>query len=337
MSNIRDVARLAGVSPATVSRILNNNTTYKLTADTRQRVLKAAAELNYHPLNKVRPKEQPASCRKLFRVGCILATTKGKYSDPYYLTILSGMEDEFVRQDCEISLIYTEQELANPAILQTVLDAGLDGLVLMRPLAPALFSLLRSRIPHMVGVDACHLPIDSIEYDHHHVSHLAVEYLYRKGHREIGFIGGDIGSTPMRRCGRFRGYQESMLDLELPLEPRWILNCQWDDKLCMKLVEKLYHSYRLPTAFYAASDLMAMALLRELNELHVPVPAQVAVIGMTNIEMSRFTNPPLTTINVPALDMGCAVAKTLAERIRNDRSMTRRIILPSELVERESV
>ena len=213
----------------------------------------------------------------------------------------------------------------------------LDGLVMMRPLPDPLFHLLHSRIPHIVGIDTGHMPIDNVEYDHLRVSKMAVEYLYQKGHRQIGFIGSGVGNVPMVRSRRFRSYRQTMMDLGLEVHPEWELDCRWDDKLCMKLVEKTHKTCGLPTAFYAASDLMAMAALRSLYQMGIPVPGRVAVIGMSNIEMSQYANPPLTTIDVPTVEMGIAAARVLIERIHGDTTLPKRIMLPSTLIERDSV
>ena len=336
MASIRDVARLAHVSPATVSRVLNNNQTYKITSETRSNVLRAVTELGYQPLvKKALPASVPADRR--LSVCCLLASTKGKYSDPFYLSILSGLEQELEKCNGAVTLIHTEQELENPTVLEHILSAGLDGLVMMRPLADPLFNLLHSRIPHIVGIDTGHMPIDNVEYDHLRVSKMAVEYLYQKGHRKIGYIGGGVGNVPMIRCRRFRSYRETMMDLGLEIHPEWILDCGWDDKLCMKLVEETYKTHGLPSAFYASSDLMAMAALRALYQLGIPVPGQVALIGMSNIEMSQYANPPLTTIDVPTVEMGITTARVLVSRIQGDTSLPKRILLPSTLIERDSV
>ena len=109
-----------------------------------------------------------------------------------------------------------------------------------------------------------------------------------------------------------------------------------ESNLPMELVEAAAAGPGLPRAIYASSDLMAMAALRALYRLGIRVPDQVAVIGMTDIEMSQYANPPLTTIHVPVEEMGRTCAKVLAERIRGDESLPKRIILPSELVPRDS-
>ena len=337
MANIRDVARLANVSPATVSRILNDNKLFKTTDETRQRVLSAVTELGYQAPVRKRPCAPREPVTDVFSVGVLLATTKGKYSDPYYLAILGGIEDELSKLGGTISVIQTEQELEDPVILERLLNAGLSGLIMMRPLSEPLFERLRSLIPHIVGIDTGHMPIDNVEYDHLRVSRMAVEYLYQKGHREIGYIGGSPEGLPMKRSRRFRSYLETMSDLGLEVRPEWILNCGWDDRKCIALVEKTYREHGLPTAFYAGSDLMAMAALRALYKLGVSVPGQTAVIGMSNIEMSQYANPPLTTIDVPMVEMGITAARIIAQRVQGDSTLPKRVLLPSRLIERDSV
>ena len=337
MANIRDVARLANVSPATVSRILNDNRQYKTTDETRERVFRAVTELGYQIPLKKKPRTSLKPDAAVFSVGVLLATTRGKYSDPYYLSILSGIESELTKLGGTVSVIQTEQELEDQTTLGRLLSSGLSGLIMMRPLSEPLFDQLHSLIPHIVGIDTGHMPIDNVEYDHLRVSKIAVEYLYKKGHRQIGYIGGSVGNASMKRSRRFRSYLETMADLGLDVRPEWILNCCWDDRKCIAMVEKVFREHSLPTAFYAASDLMAMAALRSLYKLGIRVPDQVAVIGMSNIEMSQYANPPLTTIDVPTLEMGITAARVITERIRGDTTLPKRILLPSRLIERDSV
>ena len=297
----------------------------------------AVTELGYQPLARKHSLSPDPNAETRFSVGCLLATTRGKYSDPYYLSILGGIEEELARLGGTLSLIQTELELENPEVLDRVLHAGLSGLIMMRPLSEALFSQLHSLIPHIVGIDTGHMPIDNIEYDHFRVSRIAVEYLFSKGYRQIGYIGGSTGNAPLKKSRRFRSYLETMADLGLEVRPEWVLNCEWDDQKCMRQIEEAYQTTGLPAAFYAASDLMAMAALRALYQLGIPVPGKVAVIGMSNIEMSQYANPPLTTIDVPAAEMGITAARVITQRIRGDDTLPKRILLPSRLIERDSV
>ena len=115
-----------------------------------------------------------------------------------------------------------------------------------------------------------------------------------------------------------------------------MLDCDWNDARCARLVKEI-GADELPQAFFASSDLMAMAALRALSEMGVSVPERVGVMGLTNLEMSRYANPPLTTLDVPTEEMGAAAAKTLLQRIDGDGSLPRRILFPVSLVSRSSV
>ena len=189
MSSIRDVARLAGVSPATVSRILNKQMDYNTSPETRERVLRAVTELNYKPLASVKNEREKSG----ISIGCLLTATQGKYSDPYYLDILNGIEAETEKLGGTVTFVQTDYHLEDPRVLNRLRASNLDGLVLMRWLSEEPFERLRSVVPHIVGIDTGHMPIDNIEYDHRRVSTMAVEYLYSRGYRQIGFIGSGTG------------------------------------------------------------------------------------------------------------------------------------------------
>lgn len=338
MSTIRDVAALANVSIATVSRVLNNDTTYKMTQQTKDRVWKAVAELNYKaPAASVRKRVQSASSTVYRKIGCIMNLRSKKYTDPYYLSILSGAETYLTGHNCEVSFVKTRQELENNEALRRMLSEPVDGIILMHALREKTFQYILNHFPYVVGVDTGFDSIDNVEYDHFRVAQMAVECLAERGYKEIGFIGGSEGSQDVQNSRRFQGFLSTMNRLKLPVNPDWIIDSRWDDNFCMKQVENLYHTKGLPRAFFVASDLMAMATLRSLYNLGVSVPSQVAVMGLTSIEMSKYSNPPLSTIEIPTEEMGATAAKILLERMDGDTSLPKRIILPSRYVIRDSI
>ena len=336
MSTIRDVAALAGVSISTVSRVMNKDETYKITDETRDRVWKAIVDLNYKApasRRKAGPSESPAAHR---RIGCVIKLRGGKYSDPYYLSLLSGMETYLNANHAEVSFVRTWNELENSEILLRTFSDPPDGLILMSHVGEAPFRYALSKVPHIVGIDTGFAEIDNIEYDHIQATELAVNCLIDAGYRDIGFIGGPEHELPMRRCRRFHAYRNTMLDRGLSVRDEWVLDCEWNDVRCSKLLHELGRE-KLPRAFFASSDLMALAVLRTLSEMNVPVPTRVAVIGLTNLEMSRYSNPPLSTVDIPTEEMGAAAARTLLQRLDGDNSLPRRILFPTKLIIRESV
>ena len=128
-----------------------------------------------------------------------------------------------------------------------------------------------------------------------------------------------------------------MADLGLTVRPEWVINCEWDDRKCAALPESTFRMHRLPTACCAAGDLLDIASLRTLYQLCVQVPDRVAVIGMSNIEMSQYANPPSPPSMFRCWKQGIAAALIITARIRGDRTLPKRVLLPSRLIERDSV
>lgn len=339
MSTIRDVAALANVSAATVSRILNHDTKYKMTEETIERVWKAVAELNYkaptssrEQMRRVRrSSEAPASVKKL---GCILNIRGSKYNDPYYLTILSGFEKRAMEKGYEIAFIRTIQELENNQILYKTFDEPISGLVIMNTLTPETFSYIKKQTPYIVGIDTDYTEIDNVAYDHYDASFKAVEHLVNKGYKRIGFIGGF--RSHLNRSKRFNGFYAALHCHGLEYNPDYVLCSQWNEDHLDEEIKEAYRKGVLPEAFFVASDHMAIGALRSFFDLGLSVPKDIAVIGLSNIELSKYSNPPLTTISLPIEEMGQVAANVLFERIAGDTTPTKIVTLGCEVVERSS-
>jgi len=339
MSTIRDVANLANVSAATVSRVLNNDSTYKITDETRAKVWEAVMKLNYN-LNSNNKRQSPvspnAAASSDIKIGCVLSVTKDKYNDPYFMTILSGAEEQLTSRGYDIAFIKTGHELVDQKVLFHTFSEPISGLILMESLQTETYDYLRKRVPHIVGIDTGRLEIDNIGYDHYHVSSTAVEHLIQKGHRKIGFIGGSGLKENIRYSERYRGYFAAMHAADLEVNPKWVIDCMWDESICIERMNQLIDSKDYPTAFFVASDLMAMAALSALYNKGISVPDEVAIMGLSNIEMSKYCSPPLSTIHIPAKEIGKMAVELLLSRISGDELPPRRVLLPTELIVRSS-
>ena len=339
MSTIRDVAALANVSTATVSRVLNHDTKYKMTDETREKVWKAVAELGYKAptssLDQLRyVHRSDTNAVKIHKFGCILNVQGGKYNDPYYLSILSGFEEEVMKKGYEISFIRTNKELENPNLLYSTFQNPVSGVIIMNTLEPDTFDFLKKQTPYIVGIDTDHTDIDNVAYDHYAVAFMAVKHLLEQGYRRIGYIGGFREN--MRTSRRYNGYYSALHCFGLEYNPEWVLASNWDEEYCSRIIKDAYKKKILPDAYFVASDLMAIGVLRTLFDLGVSVPSQVAVIGLSNIEISRYSNPPLSTISLPILDMGRVAAGILFDRIEGDDTPPKVVTLSAELLKRSS-
>ncbi len=339
MSTIRDVANLAKVSIATVSRVLNNDTQYKMTDETRSRVWKAVTDLNYTVKS---PAKTPSGDNKarpgnaLVKIGCILSVTKNKYNDPYFMSILSGVEEQLQSSGYELTFIKTGAELEDKKTLFSTFSNPVSGLILMESLNSETYQFIRNQVPNIVGIDTWWEDIDNVGYDHYRVASVAVQHLIDRGYKKIGFIGGSGMSGNIKSSQRYRGYYASLHAAGLPLNPDWIIDCAWDENLCIEKVRQLYQKEDYPTAFFVASDLMAMAALSSLYNMGIAVPDKVAVIGLSNIEISKYSNPPLTTIEIPTKEIGMVAVDLLLARINGYQLLPRKVILPTSLILRNS-
>ncbi len=328
MSSIREVARVAGVSTATVSRVLNDDRTYKMTDETRRRVRSAAESLGY-----AIPRKDASGGIK---IGCVLCVTKDKYEDPFYMSILSGIEEQLSQEGLSLTFLKTFMELEDEAVLANTLSTGITGVILMEALNDHIYGYLRPRVPYLVGIDTQREEIDNIGYDHYRVSGMMTRHLIEKGHTRIAYTGGS-GETGNIRCSkRFQGFSNTMAIHDLPVRPEWVMDCRWDEELCIEQVKQLVRQPDRPTAIFAASDIVAMATLSALYSQKVRVPDEMAVIGLSDIDMAKYSNPPLTTIRIPTREIGMVAVKTLLARIQGDTSLPRGITLPGTLVVRDS-
>lgn len=339
MSTMRDVAKLANVSTATVSRVINNDTTYKMTQETRDRVWDAVTKLNYksHHITKPQPVRDSVSPQKTnLKIGCILSVTKEKYNDPYFMAILSGAEEQLQKNGYELAYLRTGAELEDKNVLYNTFSEPVTGLILMESLKPETYAYIHKKVPFIVGIDTAHSDIDNVGYDHYEVAAKAVQHLIGKGHTKIGFIGGSGQNESIRGSMRYKGYYSAMHAAGLTVNPDWVINCRWDEKLCTEGVSRLCRLEDRPTALFAASDLMAMAALSSLYLNGVSVPNEMSVIGLSNIDLSKYSNPPLTTLEVPTREMGLMAVDLLLSRINGDALLPKKVIFPTKLILRSS-
>ncbi|BFH60533.1 LacI family DNA-binding transcriptional regulator [Paenibacillus azoreducens] len=339
MSTIRDVAKLANVSTATVSRVLNNDTKYKITDETRERVWQAVTQLNYKisssPKRKVSTKDHSKS-KSHIKIGCVLSVTKDKYNDPYFMSILSGVEERLLSAGYNLDFIRTGIELNNNKILFNTFSEPITGLILMESLNNETYEYIRKQVPYIVGIDTEREDIDNVGYDHYHVASMAVNHLIEKGHTHIGYIGGGGLRGNLKGSRRYQGYYATMHAAGLTVNPDWVMDCMWDETVCIEQINHLCQAKNLPTAFFVGSDLMAMAALNGLYNNDISVPNEVAVIGLSNIEVSKYSNPPLSTIDVPTKEIGMVAVDNLIDRINGNQLLPKKVILPTRLVVRSS-
>ena len=326
MANIQEVAEYARVSVATVSRVLNGQST--VSAKTRKKVEDAIKKLNYEPSMLGRNLRNSES-----RLLLILIPT---ISNPFYLEIIKGIETVAISQNYNILLCETDSNPEKENIyFDLVRKKMADGIISMDPAV---------NIEILKELSEKHAIIQCSEYeegsgipyvtiDNEEASYRAVKHLIQIGHKKIALMNSDEKYLYARQ--RRMGYKRALEEYSIPLRSDYIVHTKHlgfeNGQHAMK---KILNLHDRPTAVFAVSDLLAIGALKEINAFGLNVPNDIAVVGFDKIDFSNMTNPTLTTISQPMHKMGTIAVKMLINKIRGEEVES--IILDHELVVRES-
>lgn len=331
-----DVARLAGVSRATVSYVINNRSggNIQISDATRQRVLDAIEELGYQPNVAAR------SLRT--RQTQLLAVMVPDLTNPFYPLVIRGAQQVAEAQDYQI-LVYDSDD--SPAREKAFVDAMVrrlvDGVVLIS------FYLETEDVTRLtqagtqvvaVGGQLRKAGVDVVATRERLAVHEVMRHLIQQGHRRIAHLAGSQ-DTPAGRI-RLQGYREALAEAGLPYDESLVRYGTFKRDGVAELVYSLFsqsESQNLPTALFAANDVMAIEAIRALHQRGWEVPEDVAVCGFDDIPEAELIVPSLTTIGQDAQALGRRAAELLLERLKRQEPVeVRQVSVPYCLVIRRS-
>ncbi|WP_276354885.1 LacI family DNA-binding transcriptional regulator [Cohnella caldifontis] len=321
---INDVAARAQVSKATVSRVLNQNPQVK--EEIRQRVQQAIEELGFRPNAVARNLANNTSNM----IGLIVPDM----TNPYFPVLARGIEDAAHMYGYSLFISNSDNE---PKIereyIQRMVEQQAAGIVLIS-------SILKEE--QVTGLSSLRTPIvlcdrlvsgapfDAVSIDNRQAAFDAVRYLIGLGHRRICHLAGPnfVQSSEMRKLGYLAAMEEA------GLEP-FYSNGAFHYESGVQQMEAILKEYR-PTAVFASNDLVAYGAINVIEDRGLKVPDDISVIGCDDILFSRMSRPKLSTISIPAYQIGVTAVKLLDERVKGVRSETKNVILKHELVHRET-
>ena len=327
-TGIKQIAEMAGVSTTTVSHVVNS--TRFVSEEKKERVLRAMRKLNYRP-NRL---ASGLRRRKSNTIGVVLPDI----TNPYFAEVARGVEDACFEREYSAIICNSDASLKTEThYLSMLAEKQMDGIVLVnvgdhgqRP--PE--SIVRDIPFVMLDREVHGLNADSIQVDNFAGGRMAAEHLFRLGHRDVLCIGGTPEVYPS--WDRVDGFVDFMREAGSPVPKKMILAGDFQAGSGYDLTLGAMRGDSRPTAIFAANDLMAYGAIRALAEMELRIPAEVSVVGFDDIKLSGLFNPPLTTIRQPRLDMGGVAVRLLLERAVEPDLEPRRIMLPLELVARQS-
>ncbi|ENH97776.1 HTH-type transcriptional regulator msmR [Gracilibacillus halophilus YIM-C55.5] len=335
MTTIKDIADKSNVSPATVSRVLNNDESLSVAEETRQRILDVANSLDYKTMS-VR-KKQIDKKNVTYKVGIFLCQSlEEELSDPYFLSIRQGVEHQCKELGMECTEIY---RIFNVELSK--INEELDGLIVIGKIDTEVIKQLSEKIKHFVYVDYSpneHL-YDSVTFDFKNATNLALDHLFQLGYKRIGYIGGHQAehTKGMKRKfedDRYIYYKQTMQQLN-QYNPDHEFIGEFTMSEGYRLMTEAIQQGNLPEAFFIASDPMAIGALRALQERHIKVPDDIAIVSFDDVEMAKFASCPLSTVHIPTELMGRTGVKLLMDRLKG-RETPLKVTVPTSFVQRES-
>jgi LacI family transcriptional regulator, galactose operon repressor len=325
--NLEDVARRAGVSISTVSRVLNNTAPVK--NSTRSRVLRVVKELRYHPNLQARS----LAGGKSQTLGVIVSNLE----NPFFLDIFRAFESDAHQHDYEVLVAntdYSPRRLVSS--IQLMMGRRVVGLaVIVSEMDPSLMKeFAELNLPIVLyDVGTPDQNIYKIRVNYEKGIRKTVEYLYSMGHRRMAFVGHHTGLTPL--LDRKKSFLNTMKQYAGQVEFATAADRDGPEGGQLAMRHFLESGFK-PTAVICVNDFMAFGVLKELRESGLRVPEEVSVTGYDNIRLSEFVYPPLTTVNIPRAEIGHTAFQALVPSGEETPSHGREFRINPELVIRET-
>jgi len=323
-----DVAREAGVSLMTVSRVVNDK--QDVSAATRQRILRVIEQLGYRPSGIARG----LATQRTRTLGLVVPDI----ANPFFSDLARGAEHEAYAKGYNVFLCNTEEDTKREhSVLQSLEDKRVDGVVLCSSRLG--HDELRAALDYHSAVVLVNLPlhedhVGSVLVDDVTGGYIATRHLLQAGHRTVGFLAGPPASQSGRQ--RAKGYRAALTAAELPYNAEWVRHCFPMVQGAQETACALLKDHSELTALFCYNDLVAVGVLQACTALGCRVPDDLAVVGFDDIALAALVTPPLTTCRVPRYELGVQAMRLLLDHIDGCPGECKEVILQPELIIRAS-
>lgn len=325
---IKEIARMAGVSPTAVSFVINNKS--GVSENTRKKVNEVIKRTNFIPnLNSKR-----LFFRKSYNISLVIKQTSSPFSDLFYLEITKGVLEK--SKEYGYNIVFSDIPIVqgNVQLPEIIKQSDADGIIFFQDTENVILNNIENlNIPYVV-VDAhvANADFTFINADSELSAYTATKYLIGQGHKDIAFIGSSY--IPEYHYQTFTGFKNALGEVNIPIQSGWIQSQAIDEISaynCMaKILECGSGSKSTPTAVFCAGDIFAIAAIRCARDRGFKVPEDISFIGIDDILLSRYIEPSLTTIKIDKIQMGILAMELLVKKINGD-------IVKSVIVESDNI
>lgn len=331
---LKDIAREAGVSVSTVSRVLNDKDTKAAGKEIRERIWKIVRETGYTPnsnaqhLRKSSPAVRPGSEKHYF--ACVYARSQDK--DMFFSELASAIEYEAYRHDYILKYSFYAEDLGQNSFASAIASREISGIVVLGRFNEERINAIAEAQKNVVyvGLNYSTRKHDTVFCDGYQAARKAMDTLMEYGHREIAYIG------ELNRENRYLGYCQALEENHIPLEHGRIIETRQGLDGGFHAGQKLLERGIPFSAIFCANDATAMGAIKALRETGLRIPEDISVISIDDVEMARYFTPMLTTVHIPISELGRQAAKTLIDRIEHGHTLPIKLELPFSLSKRDS-
>ena len=343
--SIKKIAEKVGVSSATVSRVLNNPNYKCAKPGLRDKIWKAAMELNYVPNEAARNLKMGAANKKndTYYINVLMTRMDADQSDPFFTELLHVVESEIHKHMCILSKVWFRPMFSNDRkckaekldqVISDMYDEAegkCDGLIIIGKCNETALKKLNQKYKSVVSVNrnSTNYEVDEVICDGKKIASMAVEHLVELGHRNIGYLG------ECHNEARYNGYLETLHKHKIELNQDYVIETKQTETEGFEVMERFLHSGDCPSGIYCANDITAIGMLKCLNryknKYYMP-----SIISSDDIEQAQYTNPMLTTVKLPKEEMGKFAMLLLLDRMKGGHKGVVRVELEGKLIRRNS-
>ncbi|WP_022664143.1 LacI family DNA-binding transcriptional regulator [Desulfospira joergensenii] len=329
MSTILDVAKLAGVSTATVSRVINSPDAVR--EPTRKKVRRAMEVCNY----KYNALARGFVTKQSNTIGLIIPNI----NNPVFAESTQGVQDHADRNKVQVILGNTYYQYDQEEnLIRTLREKQVDGLIITttNPKGDVLKSLVEEKVPFVLLYSTIKKgPISAVGIDNYQGGYRATEHLVQLGHRRVGMVAGKF-SISDRSLHRWHGYRQCLKNYGIAYDNSLLFQTDYSLTGGSVSVKKMLALKKSPTAVFCSNDYLALGAMKGARECGLSLPEDLSIVGFDDIQISSYVIPGLTTIHQPAYEMGQLGAKLLFRLMEEKQSKPVQVMLESSLVIRES-
>ena len=330
---LKDIAKEAGVSISTVSRVINGNSSNAASKQMQDKIWKIARAGGYVPnVSAQALKQKTSKHTRHHSIACVYARTQDAQNDAFFSTLTRSMEQEALKEGYIVKYSFSAIDIHNPVTQNQIMNNEVDGAAILGRCDKETLKFMKNHFRKVIytGLNPLDADYDQVICDGNAVASDAVKHLISLGHSKIGYIGETKNEI------RYEAYCNTLKKHRIPFDKNVIANVTGCSEGGYEGAKRVLERSSEVTAFFCMNDITAIGAIRAIHECGYQIPSDIAVISMDDIEIAQYISPMLTTMHIPIEEMGKMTAKILIDRINNGHTLPLKMSLPYYMAKRES-